>query len=118
MPDPVAKPGEIVDLRPSEGALGPSQVATVVKTNLLEVIRLIVAPGKDVPTHELQGEIIILCLSGRVALTALERSLELKAGQLIQYSANEPFSVQGIETALLLVTVALPKSGERVSLVG
>jgi quercetin dioxygenase-like cupin family protein len=118
MPDPMTEPGEIVDIRLPEAPLGPFQVTTMVKTDDLQVIRLIVSPGQDVPTHEIQGEMLILCLHGRVTLTALGRSLELKAKQMLQYSTGEPFSVRGIEKALLLIIVALPKSGERVNLVG
>jgi quercetin dioxygenase-like cupin family protein len=118
MPDPLTKSGEIIDIGPPEGPLGPSQAATVVNTDDLEVVRLVVAPGKDVPTHEFQGEIIALCLCGRVAIKALGKSLELKAGQLLQYSANEPFSVQATEEALLLVMVARRKAGGSVELLG
>ena len=67
---PHAKSGEVIDIRPLGEALRHSITSTLVKTERLEVIRLIVLAGKDVPLHQVTGEITVQCLEGRIAFTA------------------------------------------------
>ncbi|MFO7907477.1 MAG: hypothetical protein ACQESR_08580 [Planctomycetota bacterium] len=110
MSDPHTKLGSVVEIHPSEGDFGASQATTLVRTDRLEVIRLVVTPKKAVPTHEFQGESTIQCLRGRVVIGVPPHAAELNAGQLLHCSSNEPFSVKATEEALLLVTVALPGS--------
>ena len=51
------------------------------------------------------GELIVQCLEGRVAFTAMGRTHDLTAGQLLVLPAGEPHSLKGIEDSSLLVTV-------------
>lgn len=110
MSDPHTRFGTVIEIHPPEGGFGASQATTLVKTDRLEVIRLVVTPKKAVPRHEFQGESMIQCLRGRAAVGIPPEMIELKAGQLLHYLSNEPLSVKAIEEALLLVTVALPGS--------
>ena len=118
MTKPLLKPGETVDVRRLGAAIGTRQKALLVKTANVEIIHVVVPAGKTIPTHEAQGEIILHCLEGRVFLFALEKTHELKAGQLFYFCINEPFSIQGIEQASLLVTIITPKLGQSVELIG
>jgi quercetin dioxygenase-like cupin family protein len=106
---PHAKPGEVVDVRPLGSALASSQTTTLVRAEQMEVIRLVVPPGKHISEHRAKGEIVVQCLEGRVAFTALGRTQSLEAGQLLYLPAGEPHSVKGIEDASLLLTILLPK---------
>jgi quercetin dioxygenase-like cupin family protein len=103
-----AKPAEIIQL-PLGAALSSSTTKTLVKTNDLELIRLVLPAGKDIPTHKARGEITVQTLEGRVAFTVADKTQELIAGQLIYLSAGEPHSVRAIEDSSLLVTILLPK---------
>ena len=80
---------------------------TLVKTNDLEVIRLAVLAGKEIPTHRAPGEITVQCLEGRVLFTAHGRSQEIDAGQFLYLAAQEPHSLKGIEDSSLLITIQL-----------
>jgi quercetin dioxygenase-like cupin family protein len=104
---PHAQPGEVIDVRPLGPALAQTKTTTLVKTSTLEVIRLVVPAGKEVPTHRVAGEITVQCLEGRVAFTAGAVTRELHAGQMLFLSGNEPHSVRGIENASALVTILL-----------
>ena len=99
-----AKSGEVVPLLLCD-ALGSSKTTTLVKTADLELIRLIVPEGKEIPTHQAPGEITVECLEGRVAFTAEGKTQELTAGQLLYLAAGEPHAVKGIENSSLLVTL-------------
>ena len=116
---PHAKPGQVVDVRPLGAALTATNTTTLVKSSDLEIIRLVVRAGKEIPNHKAPGEITVQCLEGRVAFTAAGKTQELAAGQLLYLAAAEPHSVKGIEDSSLLVTILLPKKtldghGERV----
>jgi quercetin dioxygenase-like cupin family protein len=91
---------------------------TLVKTPQVEVIQLIVPAGRDVPTHQVQGELIAHCLEGRVSLFALRNSYDLTPGQLLHLSIDEPFSIRAIDNASVLVTLIAAKTGGNVELIG
>ena len=104
---PHAKSGEVIDLRSLGEALANAVTNTLVKTDRLEVIRLVVPAGKDIPPHQVAGEITVQCLEGRVTFTAGGATRELAAGQMLYLAGNEPHSLRGIEDASVLVTILL-----------
>ena len=106
---PHAKPGEVVDVRPQGSGLASAQTKTLVRAEQVEVIRLVVPAGKEIPEHKAKGEVIVYCLEGRVAFTAYGKTQTLEAGHLLYLSMGEPHSLKGIHSASLLVTVLLPK---------
>jgi nucleotide-binding universal stress UspA family protein/quercetin dioxygenase-like cupin family protein len=104
-PDPRTNPGEIVDVRRSGPALTKIQSAKLARTEQFEIIRLFVPAGKDIAEHKAQGTLIVECREGRVAFTALGKTQELQAGELLFLPAGEPHAVKGIEDASLLLTL-------------
>jgi len=105
---PHLKSGEATELTLGT-ALKTTKTTTLVKTSDLEIIRLIVQAGKEIPRHKAPGEITVQCLEGRVAFTAGGETQELTPGRLLYLAAAEPHSVKGIEDSSLLVTIVLPK---------
>lgn len=103
---PHAKPSEIISL-PLGEALAGSRTTTLVKTERLELIRLVVPAGKEIPTHQAKGPITVQCLEGRVAFTAGGKTQELHAGQMLYLLVGEPHALKGVEDASLLVTLLL-----------
>ena len=104
---PHANPGEIVNVSPLGPALATTQTKTLVKTDSVEVIRLVVPAGKEIPTHKAKGEIIVQCLEGKIDFTACGKSHTLETGQLLYLPTGEPHSLRGIEDGSLLVTILL-----------
>ena len=66
-----ANPGDPIDVRPLGTSLVSAHTRTLVRTTAVEVVRLIVRAGQEIPQHKNKGEMIVHCLEGRVALTAL-----------------------------------------------
>ena len=87
MPLEHAQSGETVRLLLGP-ALANSKTTTLVKTADLELLRLILPAGKEIPTHQALGEITIHCLEGRVELTAEGKTQELGPGQLVYLAAG------------------------------
>ena len=117
MSQPVAIPGQIVDLHLAKPS-AENRLTVLVKTPDVEIIQLSIPAGSKIPTYEAEGEIILQCLEGRVALTVLGEFHELKAGQLLYLAQNEPFSMQGLERASVLTTIIARKQGPNVELIG
>ena len=105
---PHAQPGEVIDVRPLGPALAGAKTTTLIKSERLEVIRLVIPRGKEIPTHKTRGAITVHCLEGRIAFTTGGITHELEAGQLLYVEGEQPHSVLGIDDASLLVTIAFP----------
>lgn len=103
-----AKPGEVVDVRPLGAALAGARTTVLIKTEGLEVLRLVVPRGKEIPPHSTRGAITVQCLEGRVAFTTDGATSELAAGQLLHLEGAQPHSVLGLDDASLLVTITTP----------
>jgi quercetin dioxygenase-like cupin family protein len=106
---PHTQPGEVVDVRPLGSALASSQTATLLRAEQVEVRRLVVPAGKEIPEHKAKGEIVVHCLEGKVAYTAFGKAHNLEAGKLLYLPRGEPHSVKGVEDASLLLTILLPQ---------
>jgi quercetin dioxygenase-like cupin family protein len=106
---PHAGPGEVVDVRPLGAALASTGTRTLVKADALDIIRLVVPAGKEIPTRKAKGELVVHCLEGKVAFTACGKTHDLEPGHLLYLPAGEPHSLRGIEDGSLLLTVVLPK---------
>jgi quercetin dioxygenase-like cupin family protein len=104
-----AGPGELVDVRPLGRSLAAARTTTLVKTDGLEIIRLVVTAGKEIPTHSAPGELVVQCLEGRIAFTCLGQTHQLEPGRLLHLPPHEPHAVQGIEDGSLLLTILLPQ---------
>ena len=101
-------PGEVVDVRPLGAALATTATRTLVKTEAVTVVRMVVPAGKEIPTHAAKSELIVQCLEGRIAFTACGMTHDLEAGHLLHLLAGEPHSLRGIEDGSLLLTVVSP----------
>jgi quercetin dioxygenase-like cupin family protein len=106
---PHAKSGQVISVRPLGAALASARTNTLVRTADVEVIRLIVPSGKEIPEHKAKGDIVVQCLEGAVAFTFAGKTENLRSGDLLFLDIGEPHSVKGIENSSLLLTVLLPK---------
>ena len=97
------KHGDIIDV----GSVSASMSTMLVATETLEVRRLNLAKGREIPTHHARGEIIVHCLEGQIAFTAGGTTRNLSSGQLIVLAAGEPHSLVGLEESTVLVTKIL-----------
>jgi len=101
-----AKPGEPVSVLLGAN-LPTSQTTTLVKTKELEVIRLVLRTGKQIPSHQVAGPITVQCLEGRIEFSAQGKAQLLGAGQLLYLNANEPHALLGLTDSAVLVTILL-----------
>lgn len=103
---PHATSGQVIDVRP-QGPTKASVTTTLVKTDRLEVIRLVVLTGKEIPAHKVSGEITVQCLEGRIAFSSGGATRELQAGQMCYLEGGTEHAVKGLEDASVLLTILL-----------
>lgn len=104
---PHAKPAEIVDIRPLGAKIHYAQTTTLVKTESLEVIRLILPAGKVIEPHSVPGEITVQCLEGNVHFHSGTSDCKLSGGELIYLTGAAVHSVHAVEDSTLLMTILL-----------
>lgn len=104
-----AQPGEAVDVRPLGSALAGTKTRTLIKTKSVEVVRMVMPAGKVISDHKASGEIIVECLEGKIAFTAMGKTEEHAAGQMLYLAAAEPHSVRAIEDSSFLLTILLDR---------
>ena len=106
---PHAESGQIIDIRPLGERLKSAVTTTLVKTDHLEVIRLVLPAGKEIPPHKAPHEITVQCLEGVVNFTSGERTQMLEAGQLMYLRSEELHALTAVEDSSVLVTILLKK---------
>lgn len=104
---PHASAGQVIDVQPLGNELQNSVTTTLIKTDQLEVIRLVVPAGKAIAPHKVSGHITVQCLEGRIEFTTDQGSKELSAGQMLFLEGAQEHSVIGIEDSSALVTILL-----------
>lgn len=108
-----ARPNEVVDLGPLGSGLKDAKSAAIVKADHLEIIRLIVHAGTEIPPHKVAGEITLHCLEGHVEIGLDPKPIVLRANDWVYLDAGASHSVKGIEDSSLLLTIFLDRSSPR-----
>ncbi len=98
---------ERLHVRPLEAALATSITQTLVKTDDLEVIRIVLLAGNELPPHQVPGEITVQCLEGRVEIRVGEVVRELTAGNMLYVTGDCEHALRASENSSLLVTILL-----------
>lgn len=104
-------PDRILHL-PLETAIRGARSTSLLKSAGLELIRLVIPAGKQIPPHRAPGEITVHCLEGRVAFSHEGRELELGPGDLVHLCPKEFHSLKGIADSSALVTLLRPRADE------
>lgn len=104
---PHAASGEVIDIRPLAAGLRDAVTTTLVKTDQLEVIRLVLPAGKEIAEHRAPGEITVQGLEGTVEFQAHGQTRTLQAGQMLHLASREPHAVKAVEDSSILVTILL-----------
>lgn len=105
---PHAASGEVIDIRPLGEGLAGAVTRSLVKSDGLEVIRLIVPAGKLIPPHKVAGPITVQCLEGRVEFSAHGQWKPLGPGEMLHLAGGEMHAVKGVLDSSVLVTIQLP----------
>jgi quercetin dioxygenase-like cupin family protein len=102
-----AQPLEVINVRPLAAGLHEVKSHSLLKTDKLQLMRVVLMAGQNMPEHHVGGDLTIQCLEGEVRVNTPQHSFPLLGGELIAVPAHKPHSVQAISDASLLLTVLL-----------
>jgi quercetin dioxygenase-like cupin family protein len=97
-----------LELRAARNEFNQLKAENVLKTKHAEVVRLIVPKGKEIPPHRAPGELLVQCIEGRVAFTAMGETCELTPGRLLHLPADRHHALRSLENSTLLLIVLQP----------
>ena len=100
-----ARPGELVDLGKWPDALDDEQSHTLISNDIVQLSRVILKKGKQLPEHTVPAPVIIQCVSGLLELRTTRATQSIGPGQLVYLLADDPHSIEGLEDSLVLLTI-------------
>lgn len=101
-----ATSGQAITLLPPE--LDPTTFSAIAltKTAQIELIRLVLPAGREMPEHHVKGDITVQCLAGELAFIT-DHSVTLKAGEMLYLEGGKPHALRAVSDAVALVTIVL-----------
>lgn len=99
--------GERIALERSGDDIANFTSVALVKTDHMELIRLLVTKDKPIPEHRVEGEMTLLCLQGEIAFDAHGRTTVLRPNEMIYLAGGEPHTIRADTEAVALMTILL-----------
>ena len=100
-----ASPGEIIDLGTWAQDLPNEHSKAIMKTDEMELARLVIPAGKEIPNHKVSGPIVVHCTKGEIECVAMGTTQVLRSGQLLYLMPGEPYSVRAAVDSVVLLTI-------------
>jgi len=104
---PHAQPMDIISVRPLGSALRDSVSTSLLKTDRLQLLHLVLPAHQDQPEHHVDDECTIHCLEGDVEVVTPGGTLHLGPGSLVVLPAKQKHSLRARTDAAVLVTLLL-----------
>lgn len=102
-----AASGERIRLTRDSDDIANFTSVALIKTEHMELIRLVVPKDKPLPEHRVEGEMTLLCLEGEIAFDAHGRTTILQPSEMVYLAGGEPHSVRANKDAVGLLTILL-----------
>jgi quercetin dioxygenase-like cupin family protein len=102
-----AQPLDAINVRPLAEQLQEVKTHSLLKTDKLQLMRVVLAAGQTMSEHYVPGEVTIQCLEGEVLVSTPRRVCPLAAGELMALPSYAPHALRAKTDASLLVTMLL-----------
>jgi quercetin dioxygenase-like cupin family protein len=107
---------EVVDVRVPQGQFSAAKTATLVKTDSLHVVRLVVPAGKQLDTHKAAGALTVVCVQGRIEFFVEGTPHTLAAGQFLYLPPGISHAVRAKEDSVVLLSIVAAPTSPRESI--
>jgi quercetin dioxygenase-like cupin family protein len=104
---PHAKLLDVVSVRPLGDALSGAVSTSLIKTNRIQLLHMVLAAHRDVPEHRVDDECTLHCLEGEIEVVMGSDTRRLRAGELVVLPALQPHALRARTDSALLVTLIL-----------
>ncbi len=108
---PHAQPLDVLNVGPLGSGLQQAVSTSLLKTERLQLLHLVLPAHQDHPTHHVNDECTLHCLEGIVEVVMPGGLRRLHAGQLVVLPARQPHGLRARTDCALLVTLLL-QSGD------
>jgi quercetin dioxygenase-like cupin family protein len=98
---------DVIDVRPLGAALRQAVSTSLLKTDSLQLLHLVLPAHHDQPEHHVDAECSILCLEGDVHVNMPGGSRRLGPGQLVVLPGGQQHSLSARADSAVLVTLLL-----------
>jgi quercetin dioxygenase-like cupin family protein len=83
---------------------------TLIKPPAVEVIRMVLLAGEGRSEPNAPDEIMVQCLEGDIAFTAMKAPERLRAGGMVYVAAGEANALELVEDSSFLLTTMRPEA--------
>jgi quercetin dioxygenase-like cupin family protein len=104
---PHAQPLDVISVAPLGERLHGAVSTSLIKTDRIQLLHLVLAPHQDMPQHHVDDECTIHCLEGEVEVVMGMGVRHLRAGHVVVLPAKEKHSVRARTESALLLTLLL-----------
>lgn len=98
---------DVVNVSPLGEALAGAVSTSLIKTDRIQLLHLVLRAHQDQPEHHVSEECTIHCLEGDVEVVTPGGSRRLRAGQLVVLPAAQKHSLRARTDCAVLVTLLL-----------
>ncbi len=109
---PHAASGDIVNLRPLASRVEDTPSSAFIRDAHIEVLRLVLPAGREVPEHAVEGPITLHCLEGLLEVRAHGADRPLRASELMYLAGGVRHALRAIEDTSALLTVVRVPAGK------
>ena len=104
---PHARPLDVVSVRPLGDALRDAVSTSLVKTERVQLLHLVLRAHEDRPLHHVDDACVLHCLEGTVEVEMPGGTRRLDEGDLIVLPAKQPHALRARSDAAVLMTLLL-----------
>ena len=108
---PHATSGDLINIAPLGDKFDAAVSHAFLKTEHIELMRLVLPAGKSMPEHWVEGEVTLQCLEGAFDLEAHGKRQTVQPGQMVYLAARVPHALHARENTSVLMTVLLNLPG-------
>jgi len=102
-----ASPLDIVSVAPLGEKLHEAQSTSLIKTDRIQLLHLVLPAHKDRPIHHVDDECTLHCLEGVVEVVLGTGTKQLRAGNVIVLPARQRFALRARTDCAVLMTLLL-----------
>jgi quercetin dioxygenase-like cupin family protein len=104
---PHARPFDIIHVGPLGQGLQGAVSTSLIKTDRLQLLHMVLAAHQDQPEHHVDEECTIHCIEGEVEVVTPGGVRQLRPGNLVLLPAKEKHSLRARTECAVLVTLVL-----------
>jgi quercetin dioxygenase-like cupin family protein len=106
---PHAQPLDIISVTPLGDALAQAVSTSLIKTERLQLLHLVLRAHQDQPDHHVDDECTVHCLEGVVELVTPAGVRQLKPGNVLVLPGKQKHSLRARTDCAVLVTLLLDR---------